>query len=167
MAACGRRQPGFTLIEILVVLVIITIIVTMAVVRFGPNDGDIAQREAERLALLFETVRDEAIASGSTLGWSADDNLAGYRFWQQAAGAQWQPASDIESLRPRQLPVNTRIEAVTVNLAALGKEAKVVFAPSGVNAPFSLDIRSGEAVRHLVADPLGRISVAAPAVAAP
>ena len=44
VAAGGNRLPrvhvrGFTLIEILVVMVIIAIILTMAMVNFGPGDG--------------------------------------------------------------------------------------------------------------------------------
>jgi type II secretion system protein H len=162
-----QRQRGFTLIEILVVMVIITIIVTLAAVKFGPNDSDIAQREAERLALLLENARDEAIAAGTTLGWSPDEGMAGYRFWQQDANAQWQPLSDNETLRPRTLPVNTILLAVSVNLGPLAKDGKVIFTPSGVNAPFGLDVRSGDAVRHLSGDPLGRMTVDTPGATPP
>jgi type II secretion system protein H len=162
-----RRQRGFTLIEILVVMVIIAIIVTLAAVKFGPNDSDIAQREAERLALLLENARDEAIAAGSTLGWSADENGLAYRFWQRDADSQWHPLTDNETLRPRELPLHTRLLSIDVNLAPLAKDGRVSFSPSGVNAPFSLDVRTGDAVRHLSADPLGRITVESPGVTSP
>lgn len=155
------RARGFTLIEILVVMAIIGIVVALAAVRFGMSDIDTLQRESERLALLLEAARDEAISGGQTIGFAADGQ--GYRFWQQDARANWQALDKNEALRPRPLPDALRLEDLRVNLAPLPADAKLVFSPTGVNAPFSLLLRAGEHSRLLSADPLGRMVVSDPA----
>ena len=86
MAARLRAQLGFTLIEILVVMAIVGIVVALAAVRFGMSDVDTLQREAERLSLLLETARDEAIGLGQPIGFSAQPGT--YRFWQQDASSR-------------------------------------------------------------------------------
>ncbi|MFC4159567.1 type II secretion system minor pseudopilin GspH [Chitinimonas lacunae] len=150
-----RRGPaGFTLIEVLVVLVIVGVIVTLAAVRFGESDGSRLGREAERLAALLEVASDEAIASGTTLGWRPDGR--GYRFWKRQ-GNTWLPLDDNETLRPRELPEGMLIDEVRVNLVPLADEERVAFAPSGVNAPFSLRLRGPGGERRLQADAVGRI----------
>ncbi|MBV8657907.1 MAG: GspH/FimT family pseudopilin [Burkholderiales bacterium] len=155
------KAAGFTLIEILVVLVIIAIIVTLAAVHFGPSDADRVQTEADRLSLLLESARDEAIAGGVTLGWSPDGQGA-YRFWRQDASGNWMALDDNDALRPRSLPDSMHLADVKVNLAPLGIEGKLVFTPSGVNSPFSLSVGMGEVSRRLSADPLGRITIDPP-----
>lgn len=155
-----RRRKGFTLIEILVVLVIISIIVVLAAVRFGQSDVDTLQRESERLSLLLETARDEAIASGAAAGFSTEPG--GYRFWQQQPDASWQPVADSEVLRARELPQALRLDDIRVNLQPLSEGGRILFSPSGVNAPFSLTLSAGVERRTLQADALGRITVVNP-----
>ena len=157
-----RRRAGFTLIEILVVMVIISIIVALAAVRFGQSDVDTLQRESERLSLLLEAARDEAIASGSTMGFTPESN--GYRFWIQNTETGWQPVADGEVLRLRELPTPLLLEDIQVNLQALVAGSRIVFSPSGVNAPFSLTLRAGLDTRTLRADALGRITIQVPQV---
>ncbi|QDQ27972.1 type II secretion system protein GspH [Chitinimonas arctica] len=154
------RPLGFTLIEILVVLVIIGIIVTLAAVRFGGNDVDTLQREAERLSLLLESARDEAIVSGAPLAFQPGQRS--YAFWIQKAPPLWEPINNDEVLRPRQLPDAVTMDGVQVNLQPLAPNGRLVFQPSGVNAPFALTLRTGDVTRRLVADGLGRLSIVLP-----
>jgi len=148
-------QRGFTLIEILVVMVIIGIILALSVVHFGESDATRVSREAERLSLLLEAARDEAISSGNTLGWSAD--ARGYRFWKREE-SQWLLLEDNDTLRARELPEGMRVAEVRVNLAPLPDGSKLSFSPSGVNAPFTLVLSMGAANRHLAGDAMGRIN---------
>jgi general secretion pathway protein H len=65
-----RRSRGFTLIELLVVITLIA--VAVAVVSLALRDPEEAQldREAERLATLFEMARAEARADGLAASWA-------------------------------------------------------------------------------------------------
>lgn len=159
-----QLAAGFTLIEILVVMVIIGVIVTLAAVRFGGNDVDTLQQEAERMSLLLETARDEAIAGGNLLGLAPSAH--GYRFMKQDATAHWVPLDDNEVLRPRTLPDMVSLENPRVNLQPLLPDTYVAFSPSGVNAPFSITLRTGEVTRILSADALGRVSLTIPGLPA-
>lgn len=65
----GRAARGFTLLELLVVLVIVAMI--SSVVALSLRDGMTSQleREAERLGALLEGARAQARASGATVTW--------------------------------------------------------------------------------------------------
>ena len=70
---------GFTLIEILVVLVIVGILMAVAMLSFGIlADDDDMDREARRLASLIELVSDEATIQGRDFG--LEFMSGGYRF---------------------------------------------------------------------------------------
>ncbi|NGM88466.1 prepilin-type N-terminal cleavage/methylation domain-containing protein [Parapusillimonas sp. SGNA-6] len=75
----ASRQEGFTLLEMMIVLVIIGIATSMASVSAFSRDGarDLRQ-DASRLAYLFTAAHAEARASGRTIVWTHDEE--GYRF---------------------------------------------------------------------------------------
>ncbi|AZN36046.1 type II secretion system minor pseudopilin GspH [Iodobacter ciconiae] len=153
------RQLGFTLIEILVVLSIIGIIMGLAVVRLDLSDGQRVEREASRLASLFESARDEAITSGQTIAWSSDGQ--GYQFWLQDAQNNWQSIAAHDLLNPRVLE-EVQVEGFTVNLREQRLGERLVFEPSGVNVPFSLRLRLNNSRLELVGDVMGRVEVRRP-----
>jgi len=100
----GRRTGGFTLIEILVVLVIIATIVSMAVLSIGlvSDDRDL-QTERTRLASLIETIRDEAVMQGREFG--IEFMRSGYRFVEfDALTGQWTEIPGDDLFRQRKLP---------------------------------------------------------------
>ena len=68
--AHGSKHTGFTLIELLVVVALIAI--ATATVSLALRDPAAAQleREAERLAALFETARAESRAAGLDVQWA-------------------------------------------------------------------------------------------------
>ncbi|CAK0769403.1 general secretion pathway protein H [Gammaproteobacteria bacterium] len=90
---------GFTLLEVLVVMVIIGIIATMAVISVGSREPSTFQ-EARRLTELLRLAAEEAILRGQE--WGLRFTESGYEF-MVLEGATWQTASD-DILRPRQFP---------------------------------------------------------------
>ncbi|AMC33955.1 GspH/FimT family pseudopilin [Janthinobacterium sp. B9-8] len=160
----AMRQFGFTLIEILVVLSIIGIIMGLAVVRLDLSDGQRVEREASRLAALFESARDEAITGGQAIAWSSDG--LGYQFWLQDAQNNWQSIATHDLLNPRVLE-EVRVEGFSVNLRERRMGERLVFEPSGVNAPFSLQLRLNNSRLELAGDVMGRVEVRQPNASAP
>ena len=74
------RPRGFTLIELLVVVALVAI--SAATITLALRDPAAAQleREAERLAALFETARAESRAAGLTVQWAPVQDASGDQF---------------------------------------------------------------------------------------
>ncbi len=73
-----RRGRGFTLIELLVVVAIIAIGSAGVVFALRDTAGNELEREAARLAALFDAARAQSRTTGQPLRWRPADN--GFRF---------------------------------------------------------------------------------------
>jgi general secretion pathway protein H len=116
----ARRAGGFTLLEVLVVLVIIGIITTMAVVSIGVLGGDHEMdQEVRRLQAVLNQAREEAQIEGRDVGMRFDAD--GYDFLDyDGRNARWLPVADDPLLRPRRLPAG-----VTLVLRMESREVKL------------------------------------------
>ncbi len=151
---------GFTLIEILVVMVLIAIVVSVATVRFQRDDRQILRDEALRLAALLNHARDEAITTGVALAWRADET--GYRFMRRGASREWEDLSADDILRARTLPAPIQLVRVEVDDPGNAARAKgttsaerspiVVFLPSAANRSFRVVIELNGTRMRLRAD---------------
>lgn len=105
-----RRQHGFTLIEILVVLFIIATIVSIALLSVGVGGEDEElDTERRRLASLIETVQDEAMLQGREFG--IEIMRSSYRFVEfDPFTRQWAEVPGDELYRLRNLPVGLEFE---------------------------------------------------------
>ncbi len=156
---CYRPDPrGFTLLELLIVLVIIGVVLSLVSVRLEPSASQKLEQEGQRLALLLESARDESVARSETLAWSHDRN--GYRFWRH--DGQWHSLDDIEQLRPRRLPDELQVAEVTVNLQRQDENGKLLFQPSGVNELFRIVLTGAGSQVELSSDVLGRVTSGKP-----
>jgi general secretion pathway protein H len=151
------RQHGFTLIELLVVLVIVGVMVGLIGVRMMPDDDGAVRNEAQRLSLLLEQARDQAVASGEPIAFSVEAGR--YRFWALDGENVWVPRSGDDLLRGRPLPDGVQLAALQVNRAALGEGGRLLFLPSGGNSPFTADLVLNAAHARIRGDSLGRVRV--------
>jgi len=89
---------GFTLLELLVVLVIVGILLGAVALNVNPGDRQLLQNEAQRIALLLQLARDEAIVRNRPIAFEADDYR--YRFLLRQ-GEGWQALAGDALLRER------------------------------------------------------------------
>ena len=77
-SAAARRQPGFTLVELLVVVAIVALASAGVSLAVRDSADTRLDREAERLAALLEVARAESRTSGVPVRWRAVPG--GFRF---------------------------------------------------------------------------------------
>jgi len=99
-----RRARGFTLIEIMVVVVIIGVITTVVMIKFagGRRDTEL-EKEAQRLDALFDYVREQAELQTRDYGFRVNGTSYSFVVFD-VLGNQWRPADEDDALRERQFP---------------------------------------------------------------
>ncbi|WP_066736603.1 prepilin-type N-terminal cleavage/methylation domain-containing protein [Cupriavidus sp. D384] len=73
-----RRLHGFTLLELLVVMVIAGIVISLVAVNATPNDRGRVLDDGQRIARLFELAQEDAQLGARPLAWEGD--ATGWRF---------------------------------------------------------------------------------------
>ena len=106
---CAKRiQHGFSLLELLVVLLLVALTTSLVVVNIRHDLSSIVEGEARRFIALTEQMCQEAVVRGVLFRLLVEDGRA-YRF-EYYRGGEWWPVSNDDLLRPRQLPEDIRIE---------------------------------------------------------
>lgn len=132
------RNRGFTLIEILIVIVIIGITVGFALLAFG--DFGNSKRilfAADHLVNTLKMAQQQAILETGTLGLRIDNSS--YQILRLQNLSQWQPISNQGIFKAHSFPQNTIILLKTSYKAPPGYP-DIIINSSGDMTPFSLRI---------------------------
>jgi general secretion pathway protein H len=163
----ARALRGFTLLEMLVVIVLAGILVSIVTVSVTPDPRQQLQREAARIGQLFSIAADESRIQQVPIVWEAD--LTGYRFVTEINGERRLITGD-DLLRERQW--ERPLERLAVYEAATGSVAsQLVLGPGAppvrvpivrewVQPRWRLEIANDIAQASVAFDETGRSNVA-------
>jgi general secretion pathway protein H len=145
-ALSGHRASGFTLLEVLVVVVIIGIITSMAVISINVLGGDHEMdQEAARLSAVLGQVREDAMMQGQDVGFRVD--ATGYDFLRyDSRNDRWLPVTDDPLLRERSLPAGLVTSLVLESREVQLKPRKQDNAPDAPLSPQLVVQASGDLV---------------------
>lgn len=172
---------GFTLIEILVVIVVISLLAGIAVLAIGKNPQQQLKQEAQRLQALLELAADRALLESREYGLHLEPHAYQITLYDEDK-QQWAAASQ-EAFAHYKLPDDMRLtlisEGTAVNLAYLNQEddeaafnsarnvqqgglnPALLLLSSGENTPFKLQFHDSNKTSwvSLSSDGLGLMSI--------
>jgi general secretion pathway protein H len=136
-----RTSRGLTLIEILVVTFILAIMIGLVALRLTRDDRDLARDEADRLVVVLQSAREEAILRGDLF--ALELRAEGYRFLRPDGKGKLVTVDD-GPLMPRQLPEPMRLRLELEGQSMPGRQG-IVFDPSGALPAFNIALTLNDA----------------------
>ena len=151
----GRSAKGFTLVEMLVVVIVLALSAALITLGMGHDGAAGLRQESDRLRSALEHAAQLAQWRRAPLLWEGDG--AGYRFLSGNAEGQWQDETD-DTLKRHALPEAMRLRAT----GPAGDEAplRLLMRASGRNDPYALIVESSAGRWTVTGDPLNRVRAA-------
>ncbi|TFW34118.1 GspH/FimT family pseudopilin [Massilia horti] len=152
----ARKVSGFTLVELMVVMVIIGLTLGLATLNAVPSPRQDLQKEAQRIALLLQLARDEAIVRNRLVTFEANSDR--YHFLVKNE-TRWDLITGDDMLRERSFknaPLQLLLDPGT---AGASNPLRITFGREPVDKPFVLTLASGDASVAIHADGVGHFVV--------
>lgn len=153
--AARARSAGFTLLEMLVVLMIAGLLVSLASLSLTRNPRTDLNEEAQRLALLFESAGDEAQVRARPIAWQPVEG--GFRFDVHTEDG-WRPLRD-DLLGPRKWEGGVTGVSITYSGDDDLHANRLVFGTEAVEQPVEITLFSAAGRATIVGTGAGRYEV--------
>ena len=151
-----RRCRGFTLLELMIVLVLIGVLMGMVSFATGSSPARQARQEAHAFAGLIRQLREQAVLDGQEHGVRLSD--AGYRAMRLGARG-WEPLSRMYPWPDALLP-RLSSDGYPESLGTEDGPPQLLMLSSDETSPFSLTFEShGRTWSRVAADGLGEVRV--------
>jgi general secretion pathway protein H len=152
-----RARGGFTLVEMLVVLLLLGLGAGLASAVFTDRGATSVAMEASRLAERFELAAAEARLAGRPLGWTSDGSS--YRFWRLDAVAGWTEVAGDDPLRSRTLSRGVTIAGLRIENFRPQAGLRLEWHPGGAASAFDVELASDAERWWVRASPVGAVDV--------
>lgn len=132
--------------------------ITIGIVSFNaiPDDHQVLQNDAQRIALLLQTARDEAIVRNRPIAFEAEADR--YRFLIHDEN-MWQVLKQDDLLREREFKKSPVAFSITPPTPDQIRPLRIIFGREPVDKPFTLNMALGDTSVAIHADGLGHFSV--------
>jgi len=142
---------GFTLIEIMVVITIVSIMFGAVILAFPDSSNDRLKEQGKRFSALISLAQDEAILQSQDLALAVYDS--GYSFYRRV-GAKWVAYSDkpfVARVIDGGLHAEVLLEGLSIKLPPPKKvKPQIVIYSSGEITPFSYNLNNQEKSKYLI-----------------
>lgn len=139
----SRRGAGFTLFELIVIILILTVVIGLVGLNLTRDASDQLKDEAQRLAMVLAAAEEEAILNGRVyvLALARD----GYQVLTPDEQGRLGKVGNDALYRPYRLPDGMTISAASVDgIPAAQGRADILIDPSGLLPAFTVDFSAGE-----------------------
>jgi general secretion pathway protein H len=134
---------GFTLIELIVILLILTVVIGLVGLNLTRDASDQLKDETQRLALVLQAAEEEAILNGRVFVLTLARD--GYQVLTPNDKGKLDKIADDALYQPYRLPDGMVISAASVEgIPAEQGRAEILIDPSGLLPAFTVDFRAGE-----------------------
>lgn len=147
---CASRVHGYTLIEILIVLFIISIVTTVGLLAIGSSDNREMKSVANELTQIVVLAEQQALLSPNVLGLTVHPHTLQFSSLQTAVNGKentWLPLQDTV-LKAYQVPSDIQISVNVGEKIAIATQAnhpQIVISTNGDITPFTIYIgKKGE-----------------------
>lgn len=152
----GRRCQGFTLLELMIVIVLIGVLLGMVSFATGLNPARQARHEAEALAGLIRHLREQAVLESREHGVRLSDR--GYRAMRLGVRG-WEPLSALNRW-PDSLRLQLKNNGYRVILGADEGPPQLLMLSSDETSAFSLTFETrGRTWLNLSSDGIGTVQI--------
>ena len=152
----SQKENGFTLIEILIVIVILGIATVLATANLFQTDEEALQQEGEKWLAVLQTARDEAAFGGRVIAMKiAGDEM--HFFERDLADASRWNASTNSALATRKIADGIQAQLRIGASPPAANENHIAFFPAGVAEPFELVLRGPVGTRKISGDAIGNL----------
>ena len=145
MTSVTKQQAGFTLIEIMLVLVIIGITLTVAIPNLFSSDEQLTRQES-----------DEAAFGGRVIAVRVDTDKLDFFERDANNRERWNPSSSPE-LKPHAFANGVHAQLTIAGNTVAAKDAQIAFLPVGVSLPFEIILQSSTVATSIVGDAIGNL----------
>jgi general secretion pathway protein H len=154
----SNRQRGFTLLEMLVVLMIAGMLIAVVALAPSRNRRTDLGEEAQRLATMLESADDEAQVRSASIAWEPVGG--GYAFFERAGNGAWRPLDD-DLLKPYRW--GAEVTGVAIHYTGSGDAvSRVVFGDESISVPVTVTLMSGSVSMQVVSTGVGNFAVRRP-----
>lgn len=137
-------------------MVIVGIMLGMVSFNAMPSERQELQHDAQRIALLLQLARDEAILRNRPIAFEAEADRYRFLIYEEHA---WQILKQDDLLREREFNRSPVSFTITPALTGIATPLRIIFGREPVDKPFVLSLAAGDSQVAIRADGIGHFAV--------